>query len=302
MDGVMKTYGRRIRTALIALTIAAAMTMSAFACDEYYDLGEYDDYEAYMYSDDFCDDYDYWNDPEYWTDCGYDIDCSTEGQILSYDDLSEFSVMNEDVFDFTVLPERVGSTDALIGVNVKNPSGRTVTGVGCTLYYTFGGVVKSTMLSCDFDYTDFTVAFDLNDYLDETLISGGIYDYRIFVAADGEIYTHDLDRFETNTVDDRIEILKDLCSVTATTASVDVTVYNPTGMTIDEIGCKFGEYSWEFDRDKAAGPFTDEEISKVFTMNFPDGEFISGKTYSYEVYVVAGGKTYSTGVENFKPY
>lgn len=314
MDGEMKTKARRIRIALIAMMISLAMTMSAFACDDYDDLWGYDAYEgpeayddywydecdwededeyAYMYEDGYWDDFENWLDTD---------DYEAGGRVLSYEDLSEDAVIDNDVFEFMVLPETVGSNDATISAFVRNPYGKTVTAAGCTLYYTFGGVAKSVMVGCDCDYDEFNMQFVLSDILDQELDHGCVYNYRFFIEADGVLYTHDLDHFETNMSDGLFEVMHELCSATSGSVSVDVTVYNWEEMPVEEVGCKLGEYSFELDRDMVTGDFSDTLIYEDFTLNFPDGKYVSGKKYTYEVYVVSNGKTYIVGRDDFTIY
>ncbi len=319
MDGEMKTNARRIRIALLAMMMSLAMTMSAFACDDYDDLWGYDAYEGPEAYDDYwydecdweedCGDefYDeYYGNYDYDYDCYYDYDEDYDGIFydtdfcfLSQYDFTEYSVEEPNVISFDPLPSKVGSTNAVISAFVSNPEGRTIDAVGCTLYYSYGSVVTSAKIPCDCDYTGFDITFDINEDLYEELSHGGIYDYRMFVEADNEIYTMECDRFETNMVDDNIIIERGIGSITASTVIVDADIYNPTGMTIDEIGCRFGEGSLETDKDVDFVNSSDDFFCESFMLSFPGGHLVEGKTYSYEVYVVSGGHEYSIGVESF---
>jgi hypothetical protein len=126
-----------------------------------------------------------------------------------------------------------------------------------------------------------------------------MYLYRVFVEADGVIYTHDCVEIVTNEVDDKIEIEQSVASVSSTSASVNAKIYNPTGAKIDAIGCKFGDGLLLLSEDKVTGSFTDSEISETFTFTPEDGEFPSDKEYNYEVFVRCGGNEYTIGMATF---
>ena len=218
---------------------------------------------------------------------------------ISETDYAYDAYVSTNDFEINPLPTRVGGTNAVIRANVINRSGKHVTGIGCTICYGYGSAIKSTLIRCDCDDGSFGLQFDINEHLQEMLDRGICYSYRIFVEADGKIYTHDPERFETNGVDDRIEIEEQVSSVSTTSASVNVKVYNPTGATVEAIGCRFGDGILLLSEDKVTGSFTDTEFDETFTFCPEDGEFPSGYTYTYEVYVVCNGHEYTIGTDHF---
>lgn len=270
--------------------------------EESYDDYEDCDFEDYDYEECDDEDYDYaevdfdYDDEEQSDDTE---ECSSSYGISETDYARDAYVSTND-FDFTLLPVRIGGTNATIKADVINRSGKHITGVGCTLYYGNGSEIKSTLLSCDSDEESFGLQFDINRDLEEMLDRGGYYAYRIFVEADGVIYTHDSGYFFTNDIDDRIEIEEHVASVSTTSASVNVKVYNSTGATVEAIGCRFGDGMLLLSEDKVTGSFTDSEFDETFTFYAEDGEFPSGYKYTYEVYVICNGQEYTVGTCSFK--
>ena len=273
-------------------------------------VGDYEYEEAYDYEYEDDDDYDYSYEYEGADDGSYDgyEDQGTEESvsggafpfgIAEEDYAGEASVLTND-FELTPQPEKVGSTDAEVCARVTNRSGKTVTAVGCTLYYGHEGAIKSVFCEIDDTTSDFDVAFDMTKDLGEILNRDGYYKYKIFVEADGQLYTHDFTEFFTNKVNDNIVIQKYASSVTTDAASITVNVSNPTGASIEAIGCRFSDGLFYLGEQKETGSFTDTQISKVFTLYPEDGKFKSGGTYDYEVFVVCGGQEYTIGVDDFK--
>ena len=189
----MKTKFRTLRAMIIALVIMAAMSVSTFACDYCYDWEDYD--------------YDYADEEEFWVydDYGWEEFAEEEGYegyedggfVLSYDDLSEYAYIDENEFCFTPIDPIVEMTNATIMVQVDNYSGLPVDSIGCTLYDEYGDVIKSVQMECYCTYDCFTIAFDINEFLEEELLPGELYDYRFFVQSDGELYTQYTDCFIT---------------------------------------------------------------------------------------------------------
>ncbi len=106
--------------------------------------------------------------------------------------------------------------------------------------------------------------------------------------------------FEFTALPVRIEIEEHVASVSTTSAEVNVKVYNPTGAAVEAIGCRFGDGILLISEDKVTGSFTDTEFDETFTFYPEDGEFPSGYTYTYEVYVVCNGHEYTVGTGNFR--
>ena len=189
----MKTKFRTLRAMIIALVIMAAMSVSTFACDYCYDWEDYD--------------YDYADEEEFWVydDYGWEEFAEEEGYegyedggfVLSYEDLSEYAYIDENEFCFTPIDPIVEMTNATIMVQVDNYSGLPVDSIGCTLYDEYGDVIKSVQMECYCTYDCFTITFDINEFLEEELLPGELYDYRFFVQSDGELYTQYTDCFIT---------------------------------------------------------------------------------------------------------
>ena len=214
-------------------------------------------------------------------------------------DYGEEAIIRTGEFDFKPMPATIGATDATLKARVINRTGKPITAVGCSVYYTYGGLVKSAMIANDCDYDEFDITVNVNEHLEEMLLRGLIYDYKIFVKCDGKVYSHDAVRFATNDVDDKISMEVQTASVDNMTATITATFYNPTGAKVEAVGCRCGEVTLLVDEDKQICNTNDTEIKADFTLHANENGFSSGGKYDYEVFAICDGKEYTIGEYEF---
>ena len=283
---------------IVSLLLAAIMVLStgisAMACEELSDyemLGGYDAYEGPEAYDSY-EEYLYYcngDDP----DIGY-------AEIRDDMDYAENALTSNEGIEVIPLSVKVGATDATFNAKVINHTGKSIDGVGATLYYTYGGVIKSSLIGVSKLEEEFYIAMTVSEHLDEKLEEGLIYDYKIFVECDDVMYTYDKAvRFETNDIDDKIALEVENVFADRDSVTIDTTVYNPTGAKVEAIGCRLGDGTLLKDEDVRKGEYTDTALSASFNLTDTNGQLKPGKKYNYEIYIICEGTEYEFGIASF---
>lgn len=197
----------------------------------------------------------------------------------------------------------VSQTNACLKAHISNPGRRVIQTVGAYIWDSNGNCVVDYTENCGRSLSGFNQMLNVNTEANKYLVAGNTYTWQFFAKSGSDVFYSAKAQFTTK-ADTSYVAYSNLRTTyrSRNNAKLAAAIYNPNGQVISRVGA----YIWDENGNLIVN-YSEycgrklKNFNQYLNINTEAKKYLSsGRTYTWQFFAIAGGKTYYSGKASFR--
>ena len=197
----------------------------------------------------------------------------------------------------------VSQTNACLKAHISNPGRRVIQTVGAYIWDSNGNCVVNYTENCGRTLSGFNQMLNVNTEAKKYLVAGRTYTWQFFAKSGSDVFYSGKAQFVTKAATSYVAYSNLRTTYRSkSNAKLAAAIYNPSGQVISRVGA----YIWDANGNLVVN-YSEycgrklKNFNQYLNVNTEAKKYLSsGRTYTWQFFAIAGGKTYYSGKASFR--